>query len=148
MKELVGDKLVSFGLYRDDILVVSDMPGSMIERTKKLIFKIFQEKGLRLTCDSDIYQRTNFLDITFDLGDKTYRPYKKPNDIICYVSSQSNHPPNILKMLPSMINNRIEKLCSTEEIFDLNKQPYVNALTTAGYEDFQFSFGSKNEPQN
>ena len=44
-----------------------------------------------------------------------------------------------------MINNRIEKLCSTEEIFNQNKEPYVNALNRAGYENFQFSFGSSNK---
>ncbi len=79
-----------------------------------MIIKHFQEKCLKLICDTAISQTADFLDITFDLKDKTYRHYKKPNDIISYVSCKSHHPLNILERLPNMINNRIEKHCSTK----------------------------------
>ena len=40
-----------------------------------------------------------FLDITFDLLDRTYKPYKKPNNQLLCVNTSSNHPSKIIKQL-------------------------------------------------
>ena len=42
----------------------------------------------------------DFLDATFDLRTKD-RPYRKPNDTPSYIHMSSNHPPEILKRLPT-----------------------------------------------
>ena len=66
----------------------------------------------------------NFLDITLNLTTETYQPYTKPNDRITYVNTNSNHPCNILKALPDNISLRINKLSSTENIFNNAKGTY------------------------
>ena len=35
----------------------------------------------------------NFLDVTFNLTNGSYKPYMKPNNKLSYVYQQSNHPP-------------------------------------------------------
>ena len=76
----------------------------------------------------------NFLDITLNLTTETYQPYTKPNDRITYVNSNSNHPRNILKALPDNISLMINKLYSTENIFNNTKGTYDAALSESGYE--------------
>ena len=46
----------------------------------------------------------NFLDVTFDLSTGKYKPYRKPNDDPLYINKHSNHPPSILRQLPTSIN--------------------------------------------
>ena len=42
----------------------------------------------------------NYLDVTLNLNDGSYRPYKKPNEETNYIHVNSDHPPSILKQLP------------------------------------------------
>ena len=49
----------------------------------------------------------NFLDVTCNLTNGTFRPYKKPNDKLLYIHTSSSHPPQILKQLPNAINERL-----------------------------------------
>ena len=42
----------------------------------------------------------DFLDVTFDLYNNLYKPYRKPNKKPIYINKQSKHPPNVLKQLP------------------------------------------------
>ena len=60
----------------------------------------------------------NYLDVTFNLNDGTYRPYQKPDNIIQYIHVKSNHPPNIIKQIPKTIEKRLSQLSSSEEIFN------------------------------
>eukprot|EP00794_Sanderia_malayensis_P020876 gene20876-22928_t len=128
------------GLYRDDGLCCSrniDVPKS--ERIRKNIVKLFNDEfELKITTATNL-KIVNFLDISFDLNNGTYKPYAKPNDTPMYVNVNSNHPPNILKCLPKMIANRISKISSSKKIFD-NAAPYYNdALKLSGYKT-QISF--------
>ena len=41
----------------------------------------------------------DFLDVTFDLRLRTYKPYSKPNTTHLYVHTKINHPLEILKNL-------------------------------------------------
>ena len=50
----------------------------------------------------------NYLDVTFNLNDGTYRPYQKTDNIIQYIHVESNHPPNIIKQIPKTIEKRLE----------------------------------------
>ena len=58
----------------------------------------------------------NYLDVTFNLNDGTYRPYQKPDNLIQYIHVKSNHPPNIIKQIPKTIEKRLSQLFSNEEI--------------------------------
>ena len=42
-------------------------------------------------------RQVDFLNITLDLTNDIYKPYKKPNNKTLYVNSKSNHPPTVIK---------------------------------------------------
>ncbi len=70
-----------------------------------------------------------------NLRNGNYSPYNKPNNEIIYINAKSNHPPHIIKQLPSMIENRISKLCSNHNQFENSKSIYENALDKSGYKN-------------
>ena len=57
----------------------------------------------------------NYLDITLNLNDGSYRPCKKPNEETNYIHVNSDHPPSILKQLPKSIEKRLSSLSSSKE---------------------------------
>ena len=75
----------------------------------------------------------NFLDCSFNLEKGTFCPYKKPNNTLLYIRSDSNHPPNITKQLPKMIEKRLSELSCNEQEFIKSKDPYEKALNDSGY---------------
>ena len=74
-----------------------------------------------------------FLDIELDLINNSYKPYKKPNHNPMYINVNSNHPPSIIKQIPSSINRRLSNLSSDEEVLFANIQPYQEALTKVAF---------------
>ena len=98
--ELVGSFLLSqlqhldvnIGLYRDDGLAISNAAPRETENIKKEICRVFNQNGLRITIAAN-KQIINFLDVTFNLNNSTYRPFTKPNTTLQYVHRESNHPP-------------------------------------------------------
>ena len=70
------------------------------------IIEIFKNAGFKFEIKTNLHI-VDFLDITFNLSDETYKPYKKPNDQLLYVKSSSNHLPQIIKQLPISISNRL-----------------------------------------
>ena len=114
------------------LLRSKNMSGSQNERIKKDFKKVFKDKGLDIVivCNQ---KSVDYLDVTMNLSDGSYRPYHKPDDETNYIHAESDHPPNILKQLPKAVEKRISDLSSTEEIFEQSKQHYQNALTKSGY---------------
>ena len=86
---------------------------------KTLVFFIDIETNLRIV---------DFLDITFNLNNSTFKAYKKTNDSLLYIKKSSNHPLQILKQLPKFINDRLSKNSSNEQVFNESKGEYDNAL--------------------
>ena len=76
------------------------------------------------------------MDVTFDLKSGTYYPYRKQNNEILYINKQSNHPPSIIKQIPSMISKRVSDIDSDhfyKAAPDWFNPPYsVNVKTNAG----------------
>ena len=66
----------------------------------------------------------DFLDVTLDLVNDRYGPYRKPNDHPQYINAESNHPPIELKQIPISINNRLIAISSSEQ----TKLMYQDAL--------------------
>ena len=92
-----------FGLYRDDRLaVLKNKSGPQSEQVKKNIQKIFMKHGLDIIiqCNMEV---VNYLDVTFNLNDGTYKPNKKPNNEIKYIHKNSNHPPSVIRQIPLSI---------------------------------------------
>ena len=73
------------------------------------------------------------MDVTFNLTDETYRPYKRPNDEIKYINVLSNHPPQIIKQLVNTINNTLSRNLPGEKLFNESKNYYEDALNKNGY---------------
>ena len=46
----------------------------------------------------------DYLNVTFDLQNNSYKSYRKPDNLSAYI--YSNHPPTILKVLPKNIAKR------------------------------------------
>ena len=79
------------GLYRDDgLIVLNNKNGQQTDRTRKKIVKIFRDTDFSIDITTNLVE-VNFLDVTFNLLNETYRPYRKPNDELKYINVSSNH---------------------------------------------------------
>ena len=105
----------STGLYRDDGLAVfSNINGPQADRIKKDIKRIFVELGLKIEIKTNL-KIVDFLDVTFNLTNGMYHPFKKRNNTPTYINTKSNYPPTIIKNLPASIGRRISDLSQNEE---------------------------------
>ena len=77
----------------------------------------------------------NYLHVTFNLNDGSYRPYRKPNDETRYIYIQSDHPPSITKQIPRSIEKRLSQLSSSKDIFYETTQYYEQRLASCGYNE-------------
>ena len=77
----------------------------------------------------------DFLDVTFDLDNNAYKPFRKENNKPIYINKHSNHPPSIPKQLPKSIEKRISETSSNKDIFDESIKPYKNALKESGFSE-------------
>ena len=113
-------------------MIINNANGPKIERIRKKLHNVFNQIGLKITTQiSDI--TANFLDITLNLRDMSYKPYHKPNDRLIYINTKSNHPPSIIKNLPKMIETRLSRISSNKEVFNESKNYYEDALRESGY---------------
>ena len=104
--------------YRDDgVAVFKNISGPESERIKKNFQSLFKKYGLEIIiqCNKKV---VDFLDVTFKLKDRTYKPYQKPDNKISYINLQSNHPPNISKQLPKTIEQRLSNNSANETIIN------------------------------
>ena len=104
-----------------------------MDRIRKNVIKIFKEVGFKIEIRTNL-KIVNFLDVTFNLTNGTYRPYKKPNDPLLYVNTSSNHPPQVIKHIPISISKRLNKNSSNEEIFNETKLEHETALKNSRYQ--------------
>ena len=122
------------GLYRDDGLAVfKNISDPESELIKKYFQSLFKKYGLEIIieCNKNV---VDYLDVTFNLKDGTYKSYHKPDNKITYINVQSNHPPNIIKQLPKTIKQRLSNNSSNETIFNEATPLYEKALSEAGYD--------------
>ena len=70
------------GLSRDDGLSsFKNCSGPQMEKIKKYLQKVFKNNGLDVIIECNM-KIVNYLDVTFNLNDGTYRSYQKPDNII------------------------------------------------------------------
>ena len=143
--ELVGTFILSklktiinindIGLYRDDGLgILRNMSGPKMNQIRKKVINVFKQFNLSITVQMNI-KIVDYLDGRLDLHDKTYRPYRKPNNNLVYIHKESNHPPLVIKQLPLSISKRISDISSNENVFDEASGLYENALKRSGFND-------------
>ena len=104
----------------------------MIERKKKLIVKTFKQCGLAITIQFNS-KNVNFLDITFDLQNSVYKPYRKCNGKPTFMNKNSNHPLSILKQLTKSIEKGHSETSSNKDMFDKSLKFYQDALKDSGF---------------
>ena len=96
------------GLYRDGgLLILQNVNGQQIDWMRKNIIKTFKDIAFAIDVETNL-KILDFLDTTFNLNNGTYRPYKKPNDLLLYINKSSNHPPQIINQLPQIMNVYLE----------------------------------------
>lgn len=123
----------NIGLYRDDGLAVfKNISGPQSEKIKKQFQKFFKDNGLDIVIQCNM-KIVDYLDVTLNLNDSTYKPYHKPDNELNYVHKDSNHPPNIIKQIPIAIETRLSNLSSNETIFNQATPYYEEALKRSGY---------------
>ena len=95
------------GSYRDDGLIfLRNVNGQKMDRVRKNVIKIFKQVGFKIEIQTHL-KIVNFLDVTFNLANGIYRPYKKANEPLLYINSSSNHTPQVIKQLPTSISERL-----------------------------------------
>ena len=144
---LLSNKLdkESTGLYRNDGLeFFSGTSKQKTDRIQKDIIEIFKYAGFEIEIKTNLHL-VDSLDVTFNLLDETYKPYKKPNDQLLYVNTSSNHPLQIIKQLPISISNRLSNDSSNKQVFDMSKGEYEKALTETGYKNVSLIYTDKKD---
>ena len=105
------------GLCRDDgLAILKNTSSPEAEKLKKKFQILFKEKDLDITVQCNL-KITNYLDITLNLNDGLYHPYKKPNKETNYIHVNTDHPPSIIKKIPQSIEKRLSILSSSKNIF-------------------------------
>ena len=76
------------GIYRDDgLLVLRNVSGQHIDRVRKNVIQLFKDIGFFIDIVTNL-KIVNFLDITFNLNNGTF----KPNDsLLCIKKIQTTH---------------------------------------------------------
>ena len=133
--ELVGIYLfgkLSNIIDDNGLSVIENANGAKLDRLRKDVIAIFHNEGLKITIDTNL-TTADFLDVTLDLFTGKYFPYRKPNDSPLYVNASSNHPPNILEQVPTMVNTRLSSLPINEDEFNKAKPLYEKSRKSSGF---------------
>ena len=100
---------------------------------------MFKEIGFKIEIETNL-KIVNFLDVTFNLADSTYRPYRKPNDNLLYIHTSSNHPPQIIKHRPESTEKRLSNNSFNEQVVNSVKPEYEKVLKYSGYKNVNLKY--------
>ena len=73
----------------------------------------------------------DYLDVTLNLSDGSYKPFYKPNSEINCIDKESNHPPSIITSLHLSVESPLLKLSFAEDVFTEEASLYQEALKRA-----------------
>ena len=80
----------NFGQYRDDELaLLRNLNGKETDKVRKNIIRVFKDIGFSLEIETNL-KEVDFLDVSLNLRNGTFRHYKKPNDTLLYIH-QTTH---------------------------------------------------------
>ena len=128
----------NFGLYRDiGLALLRNLNGQRNDKITKNIIGVFKYIGFSLEIETNL-KEVDFLDVSVNLRNGTYCPYKKSNIRLLYIHSLTNHPTNVITLILNSVQERLSKNSSNEEIFDTAKCEYEDALKKTGFKvDFK-----------
>ena len=124
---------ISIGLYRDDGLAISSLTKRQNQLVLNELHQIYNRNGLKIPGAEANRKVVDFLNVTMDLSNGTFKTFTKEGDKLAYVDSKSNHPPSIIRNLPMGINRMLSDTNSDETLFEASAPPYQAALDAAGY---------------
>ena len=91
------------GLYGDAVMMtLESLSGPAADKMRKEMIQLFKNHGLSVTVETHLHL-TDFLDVTFDLKNDKFYPYRKPNDTPLYINTKSNNHELLVKHL-SMVD--------------------------------------------
>ena len=61
------------------------------------------------------------------------------------MNKESNHPPHIIRKIPEIVENRLNSISSSREIFDNAKPFYETCLRASGYKNCTLEFQEEND---
>ena len=102
-------------------------------KKENLSSKVFTDIGFSIDIQLNL-KEVDFLDITLNLPNGTYRLYKKPSDKLLYIHSSSNNPLQVTKKQSNSISEGLLKDSSNQEIFNTAKVEYKDVLKNPGYD--------------
>lgn len=73
-----------------------------------------------------------YLDIEFNLSASTVSLYMKPKTVLKYVSTNSNHPGNVIRHMPRSVECNISRNWSKKEIFEGKKERIYRSIEVVG----------------
>ena len=130
----------NIGLYRDDGLAAFNGTPQEIEKIKKGICNVFCDNDLKITVEANT-TKVNSLDVTLDLTSGKYYPYTKEGNIPLHVHTKSNHPPTILKNIPSQSIRGSPRYLLTKNALITLKSSIRKLSTKSGYR-YNLSFNA------
>ena len=65
-------------------MVLRKVNGQQIDRVRKNVIQLLKDIGFLIDIEFNV-KIVNFLDITFNLNNGTFKPYKKPNVSLLYI---------------------------------------------------------------
>ena len=71
--------------------------------------------NLNIAIDINL-EGTDFLDLDLNLQNEKHGKWRKQGDKPQYINTRSNHLPNIIKQIPTMVDKRLSKFSSNKEI--------------------------------
>ena len=86
------------------MFIVCIISGPQTEKIKKNFQNMFRKDNLNIIVKCNL-KIVNYLDVTLNNSDGSYKPFHKPNSEISYIHRESNHLPNIIKQLPYLSNH-------------------------------------------
>ena len=130
-------------MLSDGLAAFKNISGPQAEKIKKDFARIFKNNELEIVieCNKKV---VNFLDVTLNLNDGTHKPYHKPDTTLQYIHKESNHPSNIIKQIPLIVEKRLSSLSSNEKIFKEAAPDYEAALNKSGIKH-KLSYRQENE---
>ena len=139
----------NFALYRDNgLALLRNLNGKQTDKVRQNIIGVFKDIGFSIEIETN-HRELDFLDVSLNLRNGIYCPYKKPNDRLLYIHSLSNHPPNVTKQIPNSIQERLSKISSNGDIFNTAKREYEDALKKSGFKaDFKYTKNQRQKPKN
>ena len=92
------------------------IPCLKLERIRKDIHKFFSTLGLKCTVETNM-KVVNFLDVTMNLNNESFGPYRKPNDTPLNVYTDSNHLKYVMNEILHSVKKRLAMISIDESIF-------------------------------